>query len=116
MLTCQTVRHVIDQVPLPGRLDHFAYLQRLEARIAAVSREIEALASHDDVARRLMTIPGIGPLGATALMAAVGNGQQFGKARDLAAWLGLVPRQFSTVANRPCLAPASGGTVMCAAC
>ena len=43
-----------------------------------------------------MTIPGIGPIGATALIAAVGDGRQFRKARDLAAWLGLVPRQNST--------------------
>ena len=43
-----------------------------------------------------MTIPGIGPIGATALIAAVRDGRQFRKARDLAAWLGLVPRQNST--------------------
>jgi hypothetical protein len=41
-------------------------------------------------------LPGIGPIGATALMAAVGDARQFRKARDLAAWLGLVPRQRST--------------------
>ena len=43
-----------------------------------------------------MTIPGIGPIGATALITAVGDDRQFRKARDLAAWLGLVPRQYST--------------------
>jgi transposase len=43
-----------------------------------------------------MTIPGIGALGATALLAAAGDGQQFKKARDMAAWLGLVPQQCST--------------------
>jgi len=67
-----------------------------ETRIAEVTREIEALAQRDDRARRLATIPGIGPLGATALVAAAGDGRQFKKARDLAAWLGLVPRQHST--------------------
>jgi transposase len=41
-------------------------------------------------------VPGIGPLGATALIAAVGNGAMFSKGRELAAWLGLVPRQHST--------------------
>jgi transposase len=71
-------------------------LKALEARIAVVTREIEALASRDDTAHRLTTIPGIGPLSATALIAAVGDGKQFRKARDLAAWLGLVPRQHST--------------------
>jgi transposase len=43
-----------------------------------------------------MSIPGIGPVGATVLIAAAGHGQQFRKARDLAAWLGLVPQQYST--------------------
>lgn len=69
---------------------------RLDARIGQVGREIEALADRDDRARRLMTIPGIGPLAATALLAAIGDGRQFRRARDLAAWLGLVPREHST--------------------
>ena len=76
--------------------DLFDELKALEQRIAKITRQIEALAARDEVARRLTTIPGIGPLGATALIAAVGNGQQFRKARDLAAWLGLVPKQRST--------------------
>jgi transposase len=71
-------------------------LRRLEDRISAVTREIEALAAKDDTARRLMTIPGFGPLVATALLAAAGDGRQFRKARDMAAWLGLVPQQYST--------------------
>jgi transposase len=68
----------------------------LEARILSLDREIERLARTNEVANRLTTIPGIGPLGATALIAAVGDGRQFKRARDLAAWLGLVPRQNST--------------------
>jgi transposase len=76
--------------------DLYADLSRLEERIRQVTMEIEAIAEREDVTRRLMTIPGIGALGATALLAAVGNGRQFRKARDLAAWLGLVPRQYST--------------------
>lgn len=68
----------------------------LDQRIAAITREIEGLAARDDRTRRLMTIPGIGPLAATALLAAIGDGRQFRKARDLAAWLGLVPREYST--------------------
>jgi transposase len=74
----------------------FEELQRLEKRVSEATREIEALVAQDDVARRLLTVPGIGPLGASALLAAVGQGKQFKKARDLAAWLGLVPRQYST--------------------
>ena len=71
-------------------------LHRLEARIRQVSEEIEKVADSDERARRLMTIPGIGPLGATAILSAVGNPARFAKARDVAAWLGLVPRQYST--------------------
>ena len=76
--------------------DLFDELKALELRIATITKQIEALAARDDIARRLATIPGIGPLGATALLAAVGDGRQFRKARDLAAWLGLVPKQQST--------------------
>lgn len=76
--------------------DLFEDLQRLELRIKTVTSEIEALVARDDVARRLTTIPGIGPLGASALLAAVGDGKQFRRARDLAAWLGLTPREYST--------------------
>lgn len=74
----------------------FDELRQLELRIAEVNREIEAIASQSDTARRLMTIPGIGPLAATALLAAAGSARQFKKARDMAAWLGLVPREYST--------------------
>ena len=51
-------------------------LKILEARIEEISRELESAAAINDRARRLMSIPGIGPLGATALIAAAGNGQQ----------------------------------------
>jgi transposase len=76
--------------------DLFEDLRKLEQRIAEVSREIEAIAARDDRARRLMTVPGIGPLVATAIVAAAGDGRQFRRARDMAAWLGLVPREHST--------------------
>ncbi|MGY3146173.1 transposase [Bradyrhizobium sp. USDA 3397] len=84
--------------PVMRRLvgDLCADLCRLEERIRQVTREIEAVANREDVTRRLMTIPGIGALGATAVLAAIGDGLQFRKARDLAAWLGLVPRQYWT--------------------
>lgn len=62
----------------------------LDARIAALDREFV------ETARRLATIPGIGALNATALTAAVGEAEDFASARDLAAWLGLVPRQTTT--------------------
>lgn len=71
-------------------------LKELDAHVDALSAEIEALADRSDVAKRLMSIPGIGPLAATALLAAVGDAKQFKSGRDLSAWLGLVPAQYST--------------------
>ncbi len=68
----------------------------LDRRIAAFDNEFAACARNNADARRLATIPGIGVLNATALVAAVGNGQAFARGRDLAAWLGLVPRQVTT--------------------
>lgn len=71
-------------------------LSELEGRIKSISRRIEAWACRSDIAQRVMSIPGIGALSATALIAAIGDGKQFKKARDLPAWLGLVPSQHST--------------------
>jgi transposase len=71
-------------------------LDGLNDRIAALDKEIASIAREDADMRRLMTIPGIGPAIATALIAAVGRGEGFRKARDLSAWLGLVPRQVTT--------------------
>lgn len=68
----------------------------LETDIAAVTKEIEAIATADAGCRRLLAIPGVGPLVATALVAAIADGTGFKRGRDLAAWLGLVPRQHST--------------------
>ena len=68
----------------------------LDARIDAFDAELTAMARRDDACRRLCEIPGIGALNATALVAAVGNGAAFDKGRDMAAWMGLVPREYST--------------------
>src|ERR687897_1170421 len=68
----------------------------LDARIKALDDEFAEMARTDAAARRLATIPGIGVLNATALVAAIGTGKAFGRGRDLAAWLGLVPRQVTT--------------------
>lgn len=70
--------------------------ERLDARIKAFDAEFVAIARANPGMRRLSTVPGIGPINATALVAAVGDAQAFGKGRDLAAWLGLVPRQATT--------------------
>ena len=77
-----------------------AQWRELDRRIAAFDAEFVAAARSDVTARRLSTIPGIGALNATALVAAVGNARSFARARDLAAWLGLVPRQ-ATTGGRP---------------
>src|SRR5262245_42642731 len=70
--------------------------QVLDERIAIFDGEFAAEAKRDEAARRLTSIPGIGALNATALVAAVGNAQTFARGRNLAAWLGLVPRQATT--------------------
>jgi transposase len=68
----------------------------LDRRILVFDEEFAASARQDEAARRLATVPGIGPINATALVAAVGDASAFGRARDLAAWLGLVPKQATT--------------------
>jgi transposase len=70
--------------------------RRLDERIERVTEEIEVLAHSTETCRQLMTVPGIGPIIATAMVAAIGNGAAFTKGRDFAAWLGLVPKQMST--------------------
>ena len=82
------VRHLIE--------DMRAEWRDLDARIDAFDAELTAKARQDDACRRLCEIPGIGALNATALVAAVGNGAVFDRGRDMAAWLGLVPREYST--------------------
>jgi transposase len=70
--------------------------RRLDDRIEGLSKEIEALARQDAACERLMTVPGIGPIISSAMVAAIGNGAVFAKGRDFGAWVGLVPKQIST--------------------
>ena len=65
---------------------------RLDERIEGLSSEIEELAKRDAGCDRLMSVPGIGPIISSAMVAAIGTGDGFSKGRDFAAWLGLVPR------------------------
>ncbi|PLS19802.1 IS110 family transposase [Neptunicoccus cionae] len=76
--------------------DMMAELATINDRVEAIDTEIKALAKADADMQRLMEIPGVGPTIASALVAAVGTGSSFAKGRDLAAWLGLVPRQITT--------------------
>ncbi len=70
--------------------------QAVQAQIVLLDREIAARAKADAVAKRLMTIPGVGPVVATALVALAPAASTFRRGRDFAAWLGLVPRQHSS--------------------
>ena len=68
----------------------------LDRRISAFDAEFVRWVKENEEARRLTTMPGVGPIVASALVAAVGRAESFDRGRDLAAWLGLVPRQFTT--------------------
>ena len=83
---------------LARRLLHDIYqrIQTLNQQILAYDREIESLARQSEAARRLMSLPGVGAVTATAMVASIADPQQFHNGRRLAAWLGLVPRQYST--------------------
>ena len=74
----------------------YGELRHLDERIAHYDEKIEQIAQADERMQRLQTIPGIGPKIATALLAAIGDIHAFKNGRELAAWLGLVPRQHST--------------------
>lgn len=65
-------------------------------RFTTMDRVIDQTSSEHEGCKRMQAIPGIGPVTATAIVAAIGTGQAFGKGRDFAAWIGLVPRQHST--------------------
>jgi transposase len=72
-------------------------LRHLDTRVTHYDEQIEEIARHDAQVQRLMSIPGLGAKGATALVAAVGEDPRlFRNGRGLAAWLGLVPRQHAT--------------------
>ena len=76
--------------------DARAQWAELDRRISAFDAEFVRWVKENEEARRLTTIPGVGAIVASALVAAVGQAETFERGRDLAAWLGLVPRQFTT--------------------
>ena len=88
-----------DRIPLPARtcLEGLArQLLSLECEITTTEQRIHAWHRVNQVSQRLATIPGIGPLTASALAASIADPAVFGSGRELAAWIGLVPRQTST--------------------
>jgi transposase len=84
----QTVRHLLEEV------------RDLEARVAAIDRELAQVARAHPVATRLQQIPGVGIVTATAMIGAVGHIHAFRRGRDFASWLGLTPRESTTGTRR----------------
>ena len=70
--------------------------KQVELEVQAMSDELEHISHENELCRRLLQIPGFGPLVSTATVAAIGNGAAFRCGRDFAAWVGVVPRQYST--------------------
>jgi transposase len=70
--------------------------KQLDEQVESFSTQIEAIGSDDPVCQRLREIPGVGPLIASAVVASIGNGAAFHKGREFSAWLGLIPKQYST--------------------
>lgn len=88
-----------EQLPLLAReaiADLRAHLTYLDQRVTHYEQQPTALNRHCVPAQRLLTLPGIGPLTASAITASVASGHEFSNGRQFAAWLGLVPRQNST--------------------
>jgi transposase len=69
-------------------------LEQRSARIEEMDRVIQKTAKEKEACQRLTEIPRVGPVTATALIAAVGNASAFQKGRNLAAWMGIVPREY----------------------
>src|SRR5579864_6918002 len=70
--------------------------KQIESDVQVITDEIERISNEDARCRQLRQIPGFGPLVASATVAAIGNGAGFRRGRDFAAWVGVVPRQYST--------------------
>ncbi len=66
------------------------------SRINEITKKLSVIAQHHPLCRLLLSIPGIGPINATAIYSAIGNGSQFKNGREFAVWLGLTPRQASS--------------------
>jgi len=99
LMARQVIDGVVPDVPIEAaKIIGMLSQQALDThvRLREIDRELVALQRTDDVARRLATIPGIGPIGATALAASVTDPAKFRSGRQFAAWLGLTPLQSSS--------------------
>jgi len=90
---------VAEELPILAReavADLRAHLSYLDQRIAQYERQLIELARQREAAVRVQRLPGVGPLTASAITASISDGHEFANGRQFAAWLGLVPRQYST--------------------
>jgi transposase len=106
----QGITHVTQRMPeiledgenaLPGSFRQLLarlheHLQQLDRQVAELEREIQRWHKESEASQRVAALPGVGALSASALVATVGNGRSFANGRQVAAWLGLVPKQAST--------------------
>ena len=90
--------------------------RRLDERIGGLSSEIEAIAGQDAGCERLMSVPGIGPIISSAMVAAIGAGDAFTKGRDFAAWLELVPDRCRPAIARSWAGYPSAAIATCGFC
>ncbi len=125
LIVPQGIRHVYQRVPeliedasneLPGRfrmlIDRLLqHLKELDRQVHELEREIEQWHRTSEVSRRLETIPGIGPMTASALVASAGDPSNFKNARQFAAWIGLVPHQNSSGGKTQLLGISKRGNV-----
>ncbi len=126
----QGITHIGKHVPelledsengLPGTFRHL--LMRLHEHLKMLDKQVNELEDaivrwHKDSAasQTLAQLPGIGPITASALVASIGNAKNFKNGRQLAAWLGLVPRQHSSGGKQNLLGISSVATAICAPC
>jgi transposase len=85
--------------------------KQLEIDVKAITEKIERISKENALCQRLLQIPGFGPLVSTATVAAIGNGAAFRRGRDFAAWVGIVPRQYSTGGKQKLLGISKRGNV-----
>lgn len=95
-LGAATCAQVLPQWAQTACMDLLAGIRRLDEPIETYDQHIRWMAQADDRSKRLMGMPGIGPTTAGALLAAIGKGHDFDNGRQVAAWLGLVPGQYSS--------------------
>ena len=91
-------------------------LSTLDASVAEVTQRLARLSRDLEACQRLQEMEGIGPLNATALVAALGHGHDFRNGRQVAAWLGLVPRQHSSGGKTRLSGISKRGIAICGAC